>query len=126
MSETQNKSETKVWPLLNNFLQVAFNKTDISTCIKLITFAWKESSKSDKIKHINVKRKFSYAFSTVRNFANFLLSYRQITKEIPGNILANMKLSQSALLFGFSNGSGLSFLPEVSDFNLMNPFAECP
>ena len=35
MSETQNKSETKVWPLLNNFLQVAFNKTDISTCIKL-------------------------------------------------------------------------------------------
>ena len=39
MSETQNKSETKVWPLLNNFLQVAFNKTDISTCIKLFYFA---------------------------------------------------------------------------------------
>ena len=39
MSETQNKSETKVWPLLNNFLQVAFNKTDISTCIKLCSLA---------------------------------------------------------------------------------------
>ena len=39
MSETQNKSETKVWPLLNNFLQVAFNKTDISTCIKLFYLA---------------------------------------------------------------------------------------
>ena len=38
MSETQNKSETKVWPLLNNFLLVAFNKTDISTCIKIVLF----------------------------------------------------------------------------------------
>ena len=98
MSETQNKSETKVWPLLNNFLQVAFNKTDISTCIKLCSlakkrFLWAGNSlqftkdagwNTDtcakeknlrgnyKIKHMNVKRKKSYALTSIQNFAIFL------------------------------------------------------